>query len=138
VESDPTRMCELLVGLPEMNVLAVDDEVGEMLRVSRRDPGRPDRVCNVRGGGPGEGPAGSRAGRSAVLRALDPAGVAQAPVVVPEVVFGRAAGRRRTPHRGPPHGHERPGRPMGHRTGRPLRPQRERGGHSSSGATGTP
>ena len=31
---DPcTRMCELLVGLPEMNVLAVVDEVDEMLRV---------------------------------------------------------------------------------------------------------
>jgi len=33
VESDPTRMCELLVGLPEVNVLGIDDVVGEPLRV---------------------------------------------------------------------------------------------------------
>ena len=33
MESDPTRMCELLVGLPEMNVLGVMDVADEMLRV---------------------------------------------------------------------------------------------------------
>jgi len=33
VESDPTRMCELLVGLPAVNVLGIDDVVGEPLRV---------------------------------------------------------------------------------------------------------
>ena len=33
MQTDPTRMCELLVGLPEVNVLAVVDEAEEMLRV---------------------------------------------------------------------------------------------------------
>jgi hypothetical protein len=30
---DPTRKCELLVGLPEVNVLGIDDVAGEPLRV---------------------------------------------------------------------------------------------------------
>jgi transposase len=33
VETDPTRMCELLVGLPEVRVLAVEDRCGEPIRV---------------------------------------------------------------------------------------------------------
>ncbi len=33
METNPTRMCELLVGLPEVNVLGVDDEPGRPLRV---------------------------------------------------------------------------------------------------------
>ena len=33
MELDPTRMCELLVGLPDVKVLAVDDVVGKPLRV---------------------------------------------------------------------------------------------------------
>jgi transposase len=33
VESDPTRMCELLVGLPEVNILSIDDVAGDPLRV---------------------------------------------------------------------------------------------------------
>lgn len=33
MELDPTRMCELLVGLPDVNVLAVVDVAGEPLRV---------------------------------------------------------------------------------------------------------
>ena len=33
MELDPTRMCELLVGLPDVNVLAVADVAGEPLRV---------------------------------------------------------------------------------------------------------
>jgi transposase len=33
VESDPTRMCELLVGLPAVNVLGVDDEHEDMVVV---------------------------------------------------------------------------------------------------------
>jgi len=33
VETNPTRMCELLVGLPEVNVLGVEDEPGRPLRV---------------------------------------------------------------------------------------------------------
>jgi metal-dependent amidase/aminoacylase/carboxypeptidase family protein len=48
VESDPTRMCELLVGLPEINVLGVVDEVDEMLQVHVET--RVDRTgCRRRG-----------------------------------------------------------------------------------------
>ena len=34
MEVDPTRMCELLVGLPDVTVLAVIDAPGEPLRVA--------------------------------------------------------------------------------------------------------
>ena len=33
MECNPTRVCELLVGLPEVNVLGVDDDCGGLLRV---------------------------------------------------------------------------------------------------------
>ena len=36
MEVDPTRMCELLVGLGDVEVLCVDDEAGEPLRVHVR------------------------------------------------------------------------------------------------------
>ena len=39
---DPTRVCELLVGLGDVEVLGVDDEAGEALRVRiRRRAPRP-------------------------------------------------------------------------------------------------
>ncbi|CAN5707401.1 ISL3 family transposase [soil metagenome] len=49
MELDPTRMCELLVGLPDVNVLAVADVAGEPLRVhvETREP-RPS--CSGCGG----------------------------------------------------------------------------------------
>jgi transposase len=41
VETDPTRMCELLVGLPDVNVLAVDDQRGAAIAVHVESrPGR--------------------------------------------------------------------------------------------------
>jgi len=43
VEVDPTRMCELLVGLGDVEVVGVDDEVGLPLRVHIRcQAARPD------------------------------------------------------------------------------------------------
>jgi hypothetical protein len=33
VDSDPTHMCELLVGLPDVTVLAVDDVIDGLLEV---------------------------------------------------------------------------------------------------------
>ena len=36
MECDPTRVCELLVGLGDVEVLGVDDEAGEPLRVHIR------------------------------------------------------------------------------------------------------
>jgi hypothetical protein len=40
VETDPTRMCELLVGLPDVHILGVDDQVNGFLCIyieSRRE-----------------------------------------------------------------------------------------------------
>ena len=49
MECDPTRVCELLVGLGDVEVLGVDDEAGEPLRVHiRRRAPRP--ACEVCGG----------------------------------------------------------------------------------------
>lgn len=49
MESDPTRICELLVGLPDVSVLGVDDIEGEPLRIEietkRGRPGCPS--CGV-------------------------------------------------------------------------------------------
>ena len=43
MECDPTRVCELLVGLGDVEVLGVDDEVGAPPRVHiRRRASRPD------------------------------------------------------------------------------------------------
>jgi len=50
VETNATRMCELLVGLPDVNVLAVEDRVDEPIVVhieARRDPAW-CRACGVR------------------------------------------------------------------------------------------
>lgn len=44
MEVNPTRMCELLVGLPEVNVIAVDDVAGQ-----------PIVVCMSRAGSIGSG-----------------------------------------------------------------------------------
>ena len=49
MECDPTRVCELLVGLGDVEVLGVEDEAGAPLRVHiRRRSSRP--VCEVCGG----------------------------------------------------------------------------------------
>jgi hypothetical protein len=42
VETDPTRMCELLVGLPAVNVLGVNDEREDA--VTSPSPRRPEIV----------------------------------------------------------------------------------------------
>ena len=47
MECDPTRVCELLVGLGDVEVLGVEDEAGERLRVHirRRAPRPPCDAC---------------------------------------------------------------------------------------------
>ena len=43
MEVEPTRMCELLVGLGDVEVVGIDDEAGEPLRVHIRcQTSRPD------------------------------------------------------------------------------------------------
>ena len=50
MESDPTRMCELLVGLPDVTVLAVDDGVDWMTVVVEKRGPRPACIgCGVPG-----------------------------------------------------------------------------------------
>jgi transposase len=41
VETNPIRMCELLVGLPEVNVLGVEEPLSVPVRVHDRRVGRP-------------------------------------------------------------------------------------------------
>ena len=88
MELDPTRMCELLVGLPAVNVLGVEET--DLLRVRvETDLERPR--CGDCGGRVWvKDPPGRGVGRPSMLRAADAAHVAQAPLAVPErVVSGR-------------------------------------------------
>jgi len=66
VESDPTCMCALLVGLRAVRVLAVDDVAGGPIVVyAELGDGRPSCPAWADAG---EGPACGRAGGSTVLR----------------------------------------------------------------------
>ncbi len=69
MEYDPTRMCELLVGLGDVEVLGIDDKEGAPLRVRirRRVPSPPCGGCG--------GPLWSDGERAVVLVDL-PAGAA--------------------------------------------------------------
>ena len=50
MEFNPTRMCELLVGLPDVNVLSVDDVAGEpiLVHIEARHGGVWCPGCGVR------------------------------------------------------------------------------------------
>ena len=47
--TDPIRMCELLVGLPEVNVLAVEDTIPLKVHIELRNPSRRCPDCGERG-----------------------------------------------------------------------------------------
>jgi transposase len=49
VITDPIRMCELLVGLPDVNVLAVEDETPLRVHIELRDPSRRCPDCGAVG-----------------------------------------------------------------------------------------
>ena len=69
MEVDPTRMCELLVGLPAVRVLGIIDEVGGPLWVHVETRGeRPALRCLRRDGG-GQGSAAGGPRRPAALAA---------------------------------------------------------------------
>jgi hypothetical protein len=95
VESNATRVCERLVGLPDVNVLAVDDQPGQPLRV-HVETRRPRPAC-VGCGTPArvKGPPGRRARGSAVLRASGPAGVARGGARLPRLRRRSVASDRR-------------------------------------------
>ena len=50
METNPTRVCELIVGLPAVRVLGVEDESGEPLAVHVETRG-PRPACPACGGG---------------------------------------------------------------------------------------
>jgi len=50
VITDPIRMCELLVGLPDVNVLAVEDDTSLKVHIELRDPSRRCPDCGEVGG----------------------------------------------------------------------------------------
>ena len=93
--TDPTRMCELLVGLPAVRVLGIVDEADGPLFVHiETTGGRPD--C------PGCGAGATVKDRDVVelvdlpaFGSPDPAGVAQAPLALPERVSDEVVDRAR-------------------------------------------
>ena len=123
MEVDPTRVCELLVGLGDVEVLGVDDEAGEPLGVHVR--GRALRPCCVACGkrlwsnGEKAGGVGGPPG----VRAAGAAGVAQAPVALRAarmLVWHRhRAGPR---YRAASGEADDTGRPLGHARGGPWPP----------------
>lgn len=85
MECDPTRVCELLVGLPSVKVLGVDDEHDAALLVHIESVwSRPSCPGGLRYACVGEGSPGGRARRSGVFRTPSTACVAQAPLVLSE------------------------------------------------------
>ena len=76
-------MCELLVGLPDGERARRRRRARRAVVVHVESRAAAAGVPGVRRGGVGEGPAGGGAGGPAVLRAAGPAGVAQAPLVLP-------------------------------------------------------
>ena len=84
MEQDPTRICELLVGLGDVDVVGVDDEATEPLVVHIQTRTRSRPVCGCCGGLVRSkdirfGGAGGFAG----VRAAGAPGVAQASLVLP-------------------------------------------------------
>ena len=92
MELDPTRMCELLVGLPAVRVLDVRGD-GPVAGACGDESGAAS-LRRLRRSGVGEGPPGRGVGGPAVLRTPDAPGVAQAPL-------GGARAGRVGPGRGP-------------------------------------
>ncbi len=83
METNATRMCALLVGLPDVNVLAVDDDdptAPLRVHVETRPAGRLRWLWDQRAV---EGSAPGRVGGSGGVRAAGGAGVGQAPLVLP-------------------------------------------------------
>ena len=57
MEIDPTRMCELLIGLPDIDVIGVDDpDPGRLVDRGGQASGGPPGVCALWHTGVGEGP----------------------------------------------------------------------------------
>ena len=98
MESEPTRMCELLVGLPEVNVLGIDDVAGDPLRVHVEVTVDETGLCRLRSVRPREGPTGRSSWSICPCSGrADASGLAQAPVAVSRSrLSDRTRGPRRT------------------------------------------
>jgi hypothetical protein len=126
VETDPTRMCELLVGLPDVSVLGVEEGDIVVVHVELR---------TVTVGCPSCGVVAWVKDRSAVelvdLPAFGarPAGVAQARLALPRPgLSGELVHRPGRSHRPSPLGDDGPGGSVGHEAGGAARTHRGRGG----------
>ena len=131
MEINPTRMCELLVGLPEVTVLGCGSTGRRDCCGSTSSPGCHGPTCR------GCGTAAEVKDRPEVtlvdlpgVRAPGPAGVAQASLGVP-ARHGCPVGSwtvEDPDHRCAPAGADRSGGPVGDGTGGPLGSHGERGG----------
>ena len=75
MESDATRMCELLIGLPDVTVLGIVDEPGPLV-VHVESAGLFGACLGLPGAWPCTSSCEGHARRLAVLRAADTVGVA--------------------------------------------------------------
>lgn len=76
METNPIRVCELLVGLGDVNVLGVVDVADSPIRIHVETRPGATRLRAMRNTGGGQGPAGGRVGGSPRLRSAGTAGVA--------------------------------------------------------------
>ncbi len=123
---DPTRVCELLVGLGDVTVLGAVDDRWRPGAGARRDPRRAAGVsgvwrvrCGRRTSGPSSWSTCRRSGGRPGWCGTSAAGPAPTEAVAVGS-FTETAGA----HRCGPVGDDRSGRPVGDRTGRPLRAAR--------------
>ena len=130
MESDPTRMCELLLGCPTCIVLGIDDADGEPFASMSRPVGhgRAVRACGVIAqvkDRPGDAGRPSRPSDGATRLVWHKRRFALSRRRLRRWVSWTEedAADRRTAD-----GDDRPGRALGHRAGGPLRAERQRGG----------
>ena len=82
MEESPTRICELIVGLGDVEVLGVDDAPGGPLALHIRTRGVPAGLWGLRRGGVLQGRQRGGVGGPAGVRAPGALGVAQVALAV--------------------------------------------------------
>ena len=120
METDATRMCELLVGLGNVDVLSVDNTSGEFVEVTVRTRTNRGVLSRLRGAGRVEGMAAHTAGRSGLFRPASTVVLAQTTVAMRRAgVSGRVVDRGRPHHCVASSAAHPPGRPRESRHGTP-------------------
>ena len=139
MEIDPTRMCELLVGLPGVDVIGVAAPAPGWLIVQRGGPGAAPVLWPVRDASVGEGLPGGGPGRSPSVRPAGGAAGDPDPVVLPGgPLRGRVLDDRAPRDRPRRSEADHPGWAVGDRAGRPLRPLGQPRWPTRWAPTGTP